>query len=157
MEYARGVRVRHKKRGLGLVMGRTPDGRVRITFDNGESHRYTAEQLKHKVTAAPEDAPPPPCTVRAGPARTDSQQLREATARKQHARKMREKARDGFAIVRVLGGKDLQHVEKAVFSCLSQRRHGIVELAPRGGGAEKKFVSAFAFIRRVCWRRTPTA
>jgi hypothetical protein len=43
-----GDRVRHGKRGLGTVSEIMPDGRTRVEFDEGESHRYRESSI-HKL------------------------------------------------------------------------------------------------------------
>ena len=38
----------HRKHGEGTVTELMPDGRTRISFDNGEEHRYKPESM-HKL------------------------------------------------------------------------------------------------------------
>ena len=48
--YEVGTRVRHRERGLGRVAELMDDGRTRVSFDNGEEHRYKDASL-HKLFA----------------------------------------------------------------------------------------------------------
>ena len=48
--FAVGARVSHDKHGIGIVTEHMSDGRTRVTFDNGEEHRYKHSSL-HKLQA----------------------------------------------------------------------------------------------------------
>ena len=47
-ELQTGARVQHRERGAGTVVERMADGRTKVAFDSGESHRYAREKL-HKL------------------------------------------------------------------------------------------------------------
>ena len=58
--FAVGQRVVHGKRGAGVVSELMEDGRTRVTFDNGDEHRYAPESLDK---LAPLDAVAAPASL----------------------------------------------------------------------------------------------
>ena len=58
-----GDRVEHIKHGLGMVTGYAANGRLAVSFDNGQSHNYKPASVALKILRAPADAPPPPASV----------------------------------------------------------------------------------------------
>ena len=56
--FAVGTRVRHEKRGPGVVTELMDDGRTRVQFDNGDQHRYNLSSM-HKLSAEHPARPQP--------------------------------------------------------------------------------------------------
>ena len=51
------MRVHHESRGWGTVTDHLTDGRTKVTFDNGEEHKYKKASL-HKLIAKSKDGTP---------------------------------------------------------------------------------------------------